>query len=55
MVSLFLAGHQYFIMLKDSNVFEFTNFPFKAKYSNNVVYSVNSNDLFSRGIQEKNC
>ena len=34
MVSLFLARHdQYFIMFKDSNVFKFTNFPFKAKYN----------------------
>ena len=32
MVSLFLVRHdQYFIMYKDSNVFEFTNFPFKTK------------------------
>ena len=32
MDSLFLARHdQYFIMFKDSNVFEFTNFPFKTK------------------------
>ena len=54
MVSLFLARHdQYFIMFKDSKVFEFTNFQFKTKYNNNVVYSVNSNYLFSRGKQEK--
>ena len=56
MVSVFLAFHdQYFIMFKDSNVFEFTIFPFKTKYNNTVVYSVNSNCLFSRGKQEKNC
>ena len=36
-------------MFKDSNVFEFTNFPFKAKYNNNVAYSVNSDYLFSKG------
>ena len=47
MVSLFLAHYdQFFIMFKDSNVFKFTNFPFKAKYNNTVVYSVNSNYLF---------
>ena len=40
-------------MFKDSNVFEFTNFPLKTKYDNTVVYSVNSNYLFSRGKQEK--
>ena len=56
MVSLFLALHdQYFIMFKDSNVFEFTNFPFKTKPNNTVVYSVNSNYLFLRGKLEKNC
>ena len=56
MVSLFLARHdQYFIMFKDSNVFEFTNFLLKTKYSNAVVYSFNSNYLFSRKKQEKNC
>ena len=41
-------------MFKDSNVFEFTNFPFKTKYNNTVVYSVNSNYLFLREKQEKN-
>ena len=41
MVSLFLARHdQYFIMFKDSNVFEFINFPFKTKYNDIVAYSV---------------
>ena len=40
-------------MFKDSNVFEFTNFSLKTKYYNIVVYSVNSNYLFSRGKQEK--
>ena len=56
MVSLFLARHdQYFIMFNDSNVFEFTNFLLKTKYSNAVVYSFNSNYLFSRKKQEKNC
>ena len=56
MVSLFLARHdQYFIMFKDSNVFEFTNFSFKTKYNDTVVYSVNSNYLFSMGKQEKKC
>ena len=41
------------MMFKDSNVFEFTNFPFKIKYNDTVVYSANSNYLFSRGKQEK--
>ena len=40
-------------MFKGSNVFEFTKFSFKTKYNNTVVYSVNSNYLFSRGKQEK--
>ena len=54
MVSLFLAWHdQYFIMFKDSSVFKFTNSPFKTKYNNTIVYSVNSNYLFSRWKQEK--
>ena len=56
MVSLFLAWHdQYFIMFKDSNAFKFTNFPFKTKYNNTVVYSVNSNCLLLRKKQEKKC
>ena len=38
---------------KDLNDLELTNFPFKTKYANNAVYSVNSNCLFSRGKQEK--
>ena len=42
MVSLFLARHDpYFIMLKNSNVLEFNNFPFKIKYNNTVAYFVN--------------
>ena len=41
-------------MFRDSNVFEFTNFPFKAKYNNTVAYTVNSNYLLLRGKQEKN-
>ena len=50
MVSLFLAFYdQYSIMFKDSNVFEFTNFLFKTNYNNTVVYSFNSNCLFSKG------
>ena len=54
MVSLFLAlNDQYFILLKDSNVFEFISFPFETKYNNTVVYSVGSNYLFSRGKPEK--
>ena len=40
-------------MFKDSNVLEFTNFPFKAKYNNTVVSSNNSNYLFSMQKQEK--
>ena len=55
MVSLFLAWHdQYFLMFKDSNVFEFTNFPFKTKYNDTVDYSVNNNYLFLREKQWKN-
>ena len=53
MVSLFLARHDQYFMFKDSNVFEFTNFPLKTKYDNTVVYSVNSNYLFLREKQEK--
>ena len=53
MVSLFDCHEQYFMMLKDSNVFELTNFPFKTKYNNTVVYSVNRNYLFPRKKQEK--
>ena len=54
MVSLFLAlNDQYFILLKDSNGFEFTNFPFETKYNNAVVYSAGRNYLFSREKQEK--
>ena len=49
----FLLNMISILMLKDSNVFEFTNFPFKTKYDNTVVYSVNSNYLFSRGKQEQ--
>ena len=56
MISLFLARHgQYFTMFKDSNVFEFTNFPFKTNYNKNAVCFVNGNYLFLRGKQEKNC
>ena len=57
MISLSLAWRdQYFIMFKDLDVFELTNFPFKAKCNNTVVYSVNSNYftegvLFHRGIK----
>ena len=55
-VFLFLARHdQYFKMFKDSNVFEFIHFPFKTKHTNTMVYPVNSNYLFARGKQEKNC
>ena len=55
MVSFYFAWHdQYFIMFKDSNVFEFTNFLFKTKYNNSVVYSVKRNYLFWREEQEKN-
>ena len=52
--SLFLAWlDQYFIMFKDLNIFKFTNFPFKTKYNNAVVYFINTNYSFSRGKQEK--
>ena len=53
MVSLFRARHDQYFMFKDSKVFEFTSFPFKTKFYNTVVYSVNSNYLFSKGKQEK--
>ena len=33
--------------------FGFTNFPFKKKYNNTIVYSVNSNYLYSREKQTK--
>ena len=33
MVSLFLACHDQYFMFRDSNVFEFTNFPLKTKYN----------------------
>ena len=52
MISLFLARYNEYFMFKDSNVFEFTNFPFKTKYNNTVVYSVISNYLFSRRKQK---
>ena len=53
-VSLFLDFYdQCSIMSKDSKVFEFTGFPFKTKYNNTVVYSVDSNCLLSMGKQEK--
>ena len=54
MVSFFLAPYdQYFIMCKDSNYFEYTNFPFKTKYINTVVYSADNNYLFLKGKQGK--
>ena len=40
-------------MFKYSQDFEFTNFPFKTKDNNTVVYSVNSNYLFLREKKEK--
>ena len=53
-VSLFFARHDhYFTMLKDLSVFKFTNFLFKAKYNNTVIYSVNSNYSHSRKKQER--
>ena len=53
MVFLFLGHHDQYFMFKDSNVFEFTNFPFKTKYNNTEVYSSNSNYLLWNGEQEK--
>ena len=54
MISVFLAFFdQYYIMNEDWNVFEYTNFPFKTKYNDTVVYSVDSNYLFSRAKQEQ--
>ena len=31
----------------NSNIFKFTNFPFKTKYNNIVVYAVKSNKKYS--------
>ena len=42
MVSLFLD--QYLTMFKNSNLFEFTNFPFKTKYNNNDNNNNNNNN-----------
>ena len=54
MVSLFLAHHgQYFMMFKDLNVFENTNFLFLKKYIDIVVYFVNNNYLFLMGEKRK--
>ena len=54
MVSLFLSFHdQHFIMFKDSNIYQFTNFPFKTKYNNTLVYFVNSNGLFLKENKKK--
>ena len=41
-------------MFEDSNVFKFINFPFKTKYNNTTVYSVNINYFFFSGKNEKN-
>ena len=40
MVALFLAWHDQYFMFKDLKVVEFTNFPFKTKDNNTVVYSL---------------
>ena len=40
-------------MFKDSKIIEFTNFSFKTKYNNTVVYTANSIYLFSKREQEK--
>ena len=47
-ISVFLARHDQYFMFVDSNVFKFTNFPFKTKYYNIATYY-----LFSRRKQEK--
>ena len=53
MVSLFLAWHdQYFIMFKDSNVFEFTIFHSEQSIII-LICSVNSNYLFSKEEKQK--
>ena len=41
------------ILFKDSNIFEFTNLSFKTNYNSAVVYSANSNYLYSRRKKEK--
>ena len=55
MVFLFLACHdQYFIMFRDSNIFEFSNFPFKTEHDNTIFFSISSKYLFSRVKKKKN-
>ena len=55
MVSLFLAWNDQYFMFKDSNVFRFTNFPFKIKYSNTAVYLLIA-IIYSGGENKsKNC
>ena len=41
------------ILFKDSNIFEFTNLSFKTNYNSAMVYSANSNYLYSRRKKEK--
>ena len=54
MVSLFLAFYdQYSVMFKDSNVFEFNNFPFKTKYNNTVLFTQSIAIVYSRGESKK--
>ena len=61
MVSFFLAFYdQCSVMFRDSGakIQTYSNLPifrWKQKYNNTVVYSVNSDCLFSRGKQEKSC
>ena len=55
MVSLFLPGHdQYLIMFQDSNVFEFTNFPFKTKYNNSNNNNNNNNNNINNNNNNNN-
>ena len=59
MVSLFFARRdQYFIMFKDSNVFQFTNFLFKTKYNTKLLFIlllaiIYSEDKTGKKIVEK--
>ena len=50
---LFLALHDQYFIFKNSNFFEFTNFPFKTKYNITVGYSVNKASIHFRKENKK--
>ena len=50
---LFLALHGQYFIFKNSNFFEFTNFPFKTKYNITVGYSVNKASIHFRKENKK--